>query len=362
MNPAAHGVPDDPGIADTNITDATANDTMNHDTSPDPIPEPSASGASFDTLLVKGRMDEAQDILVALGLPRAQLNERSALTLLALLDLAPTAAWEQASAPLRGITPLMEFMQTRYGKKYQPNTRETVRRQTVHQFLDAGLIVANPDDPARPINSPKTVYQIEGSLLALLRVYGTATWDADLSTYLASVETLKQRYAQERQMARIPIVINANVTITLSPGGQNVLVKQILADFAPHFTPGAALLYVGDTDDKYAYFDADGLAALGVTMDAHGKMPDVILHYTQKNWLILVEAVTSHGPVNPKRHAELRTLFAASTAGLVFVTTFLTRKAMMAYLPEISWETEVWVAEAPTHLIHFNGERFLGPY
>jgi hypothetical protein len=96
-------------------------------------------------------------------------------------------------------------------------------------------------------------------------------------------------------------------------------------------------------------------------MDVHGKMPDVIVHYTEKNWLVLIEAVTSHGPIDPKRKAELETLFKGSSAGLVLVTTFLSRKAMVKYLPAISWETEVWVADTPSHMIHFNGERFLGP-
>ena len=122
------------------------------------------------------------------------------------------------------------------------------------------------------------------------------------------------------------------------------------------------MLYVGDTDTKFAYFDKAGLGKLGVHLEAHGKMPDVIIHYTRKNWLLLIEAVTSHGPINPKRHQELKHLFAKSKAGLVYVTTFLSRKDMVAHLGEISWETEVWVAESPTHMIHFNGERFLGPY
>lgn len=97
-------------------------------------------------------------------------------------------------------------------------------------------------------------------------------------------------------------------------------------------------------------------------MDKHGKMPDVIIHYTQKNWLILVEAVTSHGPIDIKRHNELKELFQESKAGLVFVTAFETRKALVKLLPEIAWETDVWIAETPSHIIHFNGERFLGPY
>jgi hypothetical protein len=101
---------------------------------------------------------------------------------------------------------------------------------------------------------------------------------------------------------------------------------------------------------------------LGIAIEAHGKMPDVVVYVEKKNWLVLIEAVTSHGPVNPKRRGELKALFKGCRAGLVFVTAFLGRHAMMKYLNDISWETEVWVAEAPTHLIHFNGERFLGPY
>lgn len=91
-------------------------------------------------------------------------------------------------------------------------------------------------------------------------------------------------------------------------------------------------------------------------------MPDVVLHFTAKNWLLLVEFVTSHSPVDGKRHAELAKLFAGSPAGLVYVTAFPNRAIMSRYLGEIAWETEVWVADAPSHLIHFNGVRFLGPY
>lgn len=315
-----------------------------------------------DPVRTKRRMEEALHILKDLGLPRAQQNERSALTLLALLDIKPDTPWVQAHSPLCGITPMMDFMALHYGKTYKPNTRETVRRQTVHQFLDAGLIVANPDKPTRPINSPQAVYQIERSALELLQTYTTPQWEQNLRTYLTSVETLKRRYAQEREMARIPVTLAEGKTITLSPGGQNVLVARIIDEFAPRFTPGGTVLYLGDTDTKFAYFDEEGLAKLGVTIETHGKMPDVIIHHTEKNWLILIEAVTSHGPINPKRRGELQSLFHDAKAGIVYVTTFLTRRAMVEYLNDISWETEVWVADAPTHLIHFNGERFLGPY
>jgi adenine-specific DNA-methyltransferase len=310
----------------------------------------------------KKKIDDALKILKALGLPRSQQNERSALTLLSLLDLQPTMKWSDASAPLMGITPMMEFFAKYYGKEYAPNSRETVRRQTVHQFLEAGVIVQNPDKPDRPTNSGDTVYQIESRLLKLLKTWDSKIWERGIKTYLSSVETLKERYAQERTMKRIPVRIAKGKTVTLSPGGQNVLVARIIDDFCARFTPGGRLAYVGDTEDKFAHIDSDLLRSLGVAIESHGKMPDIVVYHDEKNWLVLVEAVTTHGPVNPKRRNELKSLFKGCTAGLVFVTAFLDRRSMLRYLDEISWETEVWVAESPSHLIHFDGERFLGPY
>ena len=304
----------------------------------------------------------ALQIIVWLGLPRAQLNERSALCLLALLDLTPGKAWADAEAPLVGITPIMEWAREHYGKEYAPNTRETFRRQTMHQFCDAGIALCNPDSPERPVNSPKTVYQIEPAALALLRTFGTPAWHEGLTAYLAERETLVARYAKEREQNRIPVQIALDKTISLSPGEHSELIRAIIEEFAPRFAPGSVLVYAGDTGDKWSHFDEPLLAGLGVDGDSHGKMPDVVLHYTAKDWLLLVESVTSHGPVDGKRHAELANLFAGSTAGLVYVTAFPNRAIMGRYLGEIAWETEVWVADTPSHLIHFNGARFLGPH
>lgn len=318
--------------------------------------------AEQDSMAVRQRIDEALSILKLLGLPRSQQNERSALTLLALLNLTPTMLWSEADAPLCGITPMMEFFNQHYGKNYAPNTRETVRRQTVHQFLDAGLVVANPDEPERPVTSPKAVYQIEKSALELFRSFGTSVWEKNLRTYLASVETLKQRYAREREMLRIPLQLAPDKIITLSPGGQNILIKHIVEDFAPHYTPGAQWVYIGDTANKSAYFDEALVTSLDVKLDMHGKIPDVIIYHQEKNWLVLVEAVTSHGPIDALRKGHLERLFQGCKAHLVFVTAFLERKEMIERLDEIAWETDVWLAETPTHMVHFNGEKFLGPH
>lgn len=279
-----------------------------------------------------------------------------------MLNLTPEKAWSESENPLIGITPMMDFSRLNYKKEYAPNSRETFRRQTMHQFVAAGIALYNPDNQKRPVNSPNAVYQIEPRALELIKQYGTKDWDDSLSTYLSKQKTLVSRYAKEREHNKISIRIAESESIYLTPGNHSNLIKEIIEEFAPRFAPNGILIYAGDTGSKFSYFNETLLAELGVKIDSHGKMPDVIIYFTEKNWLLLIESVTSHGPVDGKRHEELINLFSDATAGLVYVTAFPSRSIMARYVSEIAWETEVWVADAPSHLIHFNGVRFLGPY
>ena len=324
--------------------------------------QPMDSNVQSDPIKAKKKISEALEILKLLGVPREQQNNRSALTLLSLVDVKAQTAWKDASAPLRGITEMMDYFRDNYGVTYAPNTRETVRRQTVHQFMQMGLIIANPDNPSRAVNSPKTRYVIEPLALTLIRTFGTPEWSKQLAAYAQQAQSLKALVARQRTMALLPVTLPTGETVNLTGGGQNVLIKEIVEKFCPRYTPGGALIYLGDAGQKLQGDEIEYLGNLGVTLDGHGKMPDVIVHMTGKGWLILIEAVTSHGPVDIKRHNELKQLFRGSNAGLVFVTAFASRKAAFKYLTQIAWETEVWCADEPDHLIHFNGERFLGPY
>lgn len=308
------------------------------------------------------RIKEALQVLADLDMPRAQQNERSALCLLALLNLGPERKWSDAAAPLMGITPIMDWARQQYDKSYAPNTRETFRRQTMHQFVEAGIALYNPDDPARPVNSPNAVYQIEPTCLAFLKSVGSTEYALRLKGFNAARVGLAAKYAKHREMEMIPVVVAPGKEIALSPGAHSELIRQIVEDFGARFVPGGQLVYAGDTGDKWGYFDDALLKQQGVVVDNHGKMPDAVIFYPAKNWLILAEAVTSHGPVDAKRHDELSQLFRESKAGLVFVSAFPDRRTFTKYLETISWETEVWIADNPSHLIHFNGARFLGPY
>lgn len=323
---------------------------------------PLSSSDSPEAAAQLEKITQSTQILEALGMPRAQLNDRSALTLLALLKVLPTGSWQELERPLLGVTPIMDWCRVVYQREYAPNTRETFRRQTLHQFRDAGIVLYNPDEPARPVNSPNACYQVPVELCEVLLTYGTDVWAATLQQYLAGRPTLTAQYAMARDMELLPLQVAPGKEIKLSAGKHSQLISDIITDFGPRFAPEAEVIYVGDTGAKDGYFVRERLAELGVTVDKHGQMPDVVLYYPARNWLLLIESVTSHGPVDSKRHGELSKLFAASTAGLVYVTAFPDRKTMGKYLSTISWETEVWVAEAPTHMIHFNGYRFLGPH
>jgi hypothetical protein len=314
------------------------------------------------TAVRKRRLAETIEALTALQFGPKQRNETAAYTLLALLELQPDAPWAEAQAPLRGITPVIDFIAEAYGVRYAPNTRETIRDDAVKFFVEEGLLLRNPDDPSRPTNSGKTVYQIEPSALALFRKFGNLHWALALRHYLASREALKHEIARKRALARVPVTLPDGSQVALSPGGQNPLIKAIIEQFCPAFAPGGIVIYIGDTENKFVHLETAGLAALGVTLDSAAKIPDVIVHYTAKNWLLLIEAVTSAGPVDGKRRKELKDLFAGCKAGLVFVTAFESRRVMQFFLSQIAWESEVWIAEDPDHMIHFNGERFLGPY
>lgn len=317
---------------------------------------------STDPAKIKKKIDQALDLLKQLDVPKAQQNERSALTLLALLGHKPETKWKDSKKVFVGITEMMEWFGEHYGVTYKPNTRETVRRQTVHQFVEMGLAVANPDQPERPVNSPHYGYVIEDSALELIRTYQTRRWKKALETYLENVHSLRVLHHTEREMNRIEVRLPDGSKKWLSAGGQNVLIKVVVEEFCPRYTPGGYVCYIGDAGEKISEEEIAYFQKLGVHLDPHGKMPDVVVHLEDRNWLVLVEAVTSHGPIDNKRKRELQKLFEGCTAGLVFITAFSTRKVMLNYLHQISWETDVWLAENPSHLIHFDGERFLGPY
>lgn len=308
------------------------------------------------------KVQQARLILKDLGLPTAQQNEISALTLLALCGVGPKHSWRSAKRGALTVTKgVMTFIKEHYGKAYAPNTRETFRRQVLHQFEQARIVDYNPLNPELPTNSPRAHYAIAKDALAAIRKYDTPEWAAAAKRFVKKYNALVDLYERRRERPMVPVRLPGGRKLDLSPGQHNEVQRAVVEQFAPRFAPGAKLLYLGDTAKKDLFLDAAGLAALGVPITDHDKLPDVVLYDEGRKWLFLVEVVTSHGPMSPKRVLELERMLAGSPAGAIYVSAFPDMAEFRRHTREIAWETEVWIAELPEHMIHYNGEKFFGP-
>lgn len=302
---------------------------------------------------------EATEILKALGLPRP--NPKAAYTLLALANMNERKSWRSAERRSMRIHDVIHTIRDVFKVGYAENTREDFRKGILKPFEQARVVDRNPDNPKLATNSPLSHYALTSDALEVLRAYGLEDFDEKVKGFTAAHGSLAVAYAAIKQRNLVPVVLPSGEQLTLTPGKHNELQAAIISLFAPRFAPGAQLLYLGDAAQKTLRVAEKELEQLGITITKHDKLPDVLLYLPSKNWLLLIEAVTSHGPVSPKRLLELEKALQKSTAQRIYVTAFPDFKEFKRHVNDIAWETEVWIAENPDHLIHYNGEKFLGP-
>ncbi|WP_439505518.1 BsuBI/PstI family type II restriction endonuclease [Sediminibacterium sp.] len=319
------------------------------------------------------KVKEALKLLKELGLPLKQQNERSALALLAFANLKVNSNWSDAtqismsvvgSKDGKGKYPgIMQFINQNYSKvkKYKENSRESFRDETVKPFVQAGICEHNPEEPGLSPNSKNNHYRLTLEVLKVIRSVGSANFETELSEYKKEVGTLSEKYAKARNLLKIPIKLSSGEEFEFAPGVHNQLQAAIIKDFASVFAQGSVVVYLGDTSDKDSHMDKKLLAKLKIPIAIDTKLPDIILYDQKKDWLFLIEAVTSVGPMSPQRIIDLEKMLANCKSGKVYVTAFPDRSVFRSHMADIAWETEVWIADNPTHMIHFNGDRFMGP-
>lgn len=316
------------------------------------------------------KLSDAQKILKAFGLPKQQQNMRSALTLLALCQIKEKSKWKYAQKVSMAVVGnkdnpkyegIMRFIAEHYNKQYAENSRETFRRQTLHQFVQAGIVEHNPNNPQLPTNSKDNHYRMSDEALKVIRAFGSMKWKEELDLFQKNIGSLQEKYNKNRDLQKIPVKLSDGTELKFSPGKHNEVQAAIIKEFATRFAHGSELLYVGDTADKNLYVDAKSLESLGIPINEHSKLPDVVLYDKKRKWLFLIEAVTSHGPVSPKRIVELENMLKNCKAGKIYVSAFPDFKEFKRHTLDIAWETEVWLVDFPEHMIHFNGDRFMGP-
>lgn len=196
----------------------------------------------------------------------------------------------------------------------------------------------------------------------LIRNFGSRDWENIMSDKLKNIEPLNVKLQRDRTIQKVVVTLPFGGELTFSTGLHNDLQKSIIEEFLPRYGHGAEVLYVGDTSDKYLYLEKEKLKKINFFEISHEELPDVIAYSKEKNWLYLIEAVHSFGPISKIRLLQLQALTKDCTADIVFVTAFLNKQKFRQFMIDIAWETEVWIADDPDHLVHFNGAKFLGAY
>lgn len=301
-------------------------------------------------------IEKVRTFLEAVGMPKKQQADVCCYAILAMAGIKPKTAWEKANNEWIRIHDIIQFINQFYRTTYAENSRETFRKQAMHAFRTAAII----EDNGLATNSPNYRYRLTEEALSVLKCLDKTDWLGQVNLFLTYHEKLINIYASKKSVTKQPVTING-IAYKLSPGKHNALQKAIIEEFLPRFAAKAKCLYLGDTADKELIKNTVMLTQLGFNITIHDKMPDVVLYDEQKNWLYFIEAVTSVGPMNSKRILELEELTAKVKAGKVYITAFLDFRTYKKFVDDLAWDTEVWIAEAPDHMIHLNGDRFYGP-
>jgi len=252
------------------------------------------------------------------------------------------------------------YVNSHFGESISSGSYDDIRRKDLKLLTVAEVVLQS--SPNSATNDSTRGYSINPTYAELIRNFGFKDWEKLVSEKLKNIVPLSKKLKREREIAKVNVTLPSGFELTFSAGEHNVLQKVIIEDFLSRYGHGAEVLYVGDTANKYLYLEAKKLENLNFFEISHEELPDVIAYSRKKNWLYLIEAVHSSGPISELRLIQLQKLTKDCKADIVFVTAFMSRPKFRQFMTDIAWETEVWIADNPDHLIHFNGDKFLGPY
>jgi hypothetical protein len=310
-------------------------------------------------------IEEALEILECVGIPLSEISERR-LERMAVCFLAVagvTNNWRKAKENTNlKSRDIIRFVNQHFEEKISPGSYDDIRRKDLKLLVLAELILNSGEGRGSATNDPTRGYVLHPQFKDLIIAYKTPSWPVKLRSFNRGRPMLADILARKRQLEKIPVNLPDGTPMQLSLGKHNVLQKAVIEEFLPRYGSDCAVFYLGDTSNKTLHVESNELKKLNFFEISHEALPDIVAYSQKNNWLYLIEAVYSSGPMSELRVLELRKLLKNCKAELIFVTAFLTRADFRKWQLEIAWETEVWTADQPDHLIHFNGHKFLGAY
>jgi len=311
---------------------------------------------------------EALVILASVGIPvdDKTIRAKQMMAVCFLSVAGVTKAWTEAKGldDRRHLKTreIIAFANQHLEEKISPGSYDDIRRKHLKLMVLADLIVNSGINPSAATNDPTRGNALHPDFKKLVRTYGTPAWKKALAAFNKDKPSLAEVLKRKRNLELIPVKLPGGGVLKLSLGKHNELQKAVIEEFLTRYGQGAEVLYVGDTSNKALHLERKRLAQLKFIELSHDELPDVVAYDAKNNWLFLIEAVHSSGPMSEIRVLELRRILVNCTAELIFVTAFLTKKDYLKWAKHLAWETEAWIAESPDHLIHFNGYKFLGPH
>lgn len=313
-------------------------------------------------------IEQAIEILVSIGIPienkSGRALEKMAMSFLAVAGVNNDWKTVQGLNEKRFLKTrdIISFINDNFEESISSGSYDDIRRKDLKLLVLGGFILKSAANPNAATNDPTRGYTLAPDFVDLIKTFGTKEWEKRLTNFLNNRENLAIHLSRLRSIEKIPIILPDGFTLELTSGNHNILQKLIVEQFLPRYGQGCQVLYIGDTANKLLFLDKKTLQSLNFFELAHDELPDIIAYNAEKNWLYLIEAVHSSGSISEVRRLELKNLTKDCTAEIIYVTAFLTKSDFRRWATEIAWETEVWIAENPDHLIHFNGDKFLGPY
>jgi type II restriction enzyme len=291
-------------------------------------------------------INQALYILHAFGVPLDGLSsrrlERIAMAFLAVADVKSTQEWallkdSHSKRSLR-TRDIIIYINQHFNEHISSGSYDDIRRKDLIFLVASGIVINTIPDSAR--NNSQRGYAISAEYADIIRTYQPNNWQ-EPKRFLEKRVTLADQLNAARDIAKTTVKLPTGQVLSFSPGEHNLLQKAIIEEFLPRYGYNAEVLYVGDTTKKFLLLEAERLRSLHFFELSHGELPDIIAYSEERNWLYLIEAVHSSGPISPMRLSTLKNLTASCTAEIVYITAFLNKDTFRRFINNIAWETEV---------------------
>jgi hypothetical protein len=309
-------------------------------------------------------INEALEILESVGIPMDKTEralERMAVCFLAVAGVTKDWKKAQENTNLKSRA-IITYVNANFEEKISSGSYDDIRRKDLKLLVLADIVENSGVNKGSATNDPTRGYVLQTDFKKLIVTFNTDSWKKSLKAFNKNKPSLADILARKRNIEKIPVKLPNGKPLELSLGEHNILQKEIIEQFLPRFGSDCIVLYIGDTSNKSLHIDTEELKKLNFFELSHDELPDIIAYSKKNNWLYLIEAVHSSGPMSETRVLELKKMLKKCKAELIFVTSFLKRTDFRKWMLDVAWETEVWIADNPDHLVHFNGHKFLGAY